>query len=85
VPGLAVIGPLTIAGCLFLFFNLPATAMLVLPVWTAIGLLIYFGYSRRNSHLGRGLVEVHETEVTTLEPEVGGVGGEGDADRTPRG
>ena len=58
VPGLIVIGPLTILGCLFLFLNLPLEAMLVLPVWTVIGCLVYFGYSRRNSHLGHGIVEV---------------------------
>ena len=79
VPGLSIIGPLTILGCLFLFFNLPLAAMLVLPIWTAIGLLIYFGYSRRNSHLGRGIVEVHEDEVDRLEPSVAGVGGEDSA------
>ena len=33
VPALWLIGPLTIAGCLFLFFNLPTAAMLVLPIW----------------------------------------------------
>jgi basic amino acid/polyamine antiporter, APA family len=73
VPGLIVIGPLTIAGCVFLFFNLPMSAMLVLPVWTAIGLVIYFGYSRRSSHLGRGVVEVHESEIADLEPHMPGV------------
>ncbi|WP_394648881.1 amino acid permease [uncultured Sphingomonas sp.] len=59
-PALWLVGPLTIIGCVFLFFNLPTAAMLVLPVWGALGLLIYFGYSRRHSHLGRGIVEVHE-------------------------
>ena len=73
VPGLIVIGPLTILGCMFLFFNLPASAMLVLPVWTVIGLLIYFGYSRGHSHLGRGLVEVHEPEIHDIEPSIPGV------------
>ena len=73
VPALIIIGPLTIAGCLFLFFNLPITAMLVLPIWTAIGCVIYFGYSRRNSHLGQGRVEVHEGEVEALEPHVPGI------------
>lgn len=58
VPAVYVIAPLTIAGCLFLFFNLPLDAMLVLPIWTGIGFLIYFGYSRSRSHLGRGIVEV---------------------------
>lgn len=60
-PALWLVGPLTIVGCVFLFFNLPSAAMLVLPVWGAVGLVIYLGYSRRNSHLGRGIVEVHET------------------------
>ena len=73
VPALIIIGPLTIAGCVFLFVNLPTTAMLVLPIWTAIGCLIYFGYSRRNSHLGQGRVEVHEDEIDTLAPHIPGV------------
>ncbi|MBB6506363.1 APA family basic amino acid/polyamine antiporter [Sphingomonas endophytica] len=60
-PALWLVGPLTIVGCVFLFFNLPSAAMLVLPVWGAVGLVIYFGYSRGHSHLGRGIVEVHET------------------------
>jgi APA family basic amino acid/polyamine antiporter len=58
VAGLIIIGPLTIAGCLFLFFNLPLDAMLVLPIWTLVGAVIYFGYSRSHSHLGKGIVEV---------------------------
>jgi len=57
-PALWLLGPLTIAGTVFLFFNLPADAMLVLPIWGAIGLVIYFAYSRSHSHLGRGIVEV---------------------------
>ncbi len=57
-PALWLVGPATIAGCVFLFVNLPFAAMLVLPVWGAIGLLVYFGYSRSRSHLGKGIVEV---------------------------
>ena len=60
VPAVWLIAPLTIGGCLFLFLNLPSAAMLFLPGWTAIGLVLYFLYSRRNSHLGRGIVEVPE-------------------------
>ena len=73
VPALIIIGPLTIAGCVFLFVNLPTMAMLVLPVWTAIGCLVYFGYSRSHSHLGQGRVEVHEDEIDTLAPHVPGI------------
>ena len=58
VPALGIIGPLTMLGTVFLFFNLPTAAMLVLPIWTAIGFLVYFGYSRSRSHLGRGIIEV---------------------------
>jgi APA family basic amino acid/polyamine antiporter len=35
---------------------------MVLPIWGGIGLVIYFLYGRRKSHLGRGLVEVHEQD-----------------------
>jgi len=73
VPALIIIGPLTILGCMFLFFNLPTTAMLVLPIWTVIGCFIYFGYSRRHSHLGQGRVEIHEGEVDDINPHIPGV------------
>ena len=73
VPALIIIGPLTILGCLFLFFNLPTAAMLVLPIWSAVGFVIYFGYSRRMSHLGQGRVEVHEAELDDLPPHIPGI------------
>ena len=56
--GVWIIAPLTLLGCLYLYLNLPWQAIVVLPVWGLIGLLIYFGYSRKRSHLGRGVVEV---------------------------
>ena len=71
-PALWLIGPLTIVGCIFLFFNLPIDAMLVLPIWGAVGLVIYFAYSRGASHLGRGIVEVPESELDTLAPDLPG-------------
>lgn len=40
-----IVAPMAAAGCLLLFFYLPPAAMIVFPVWGAIGLLIYFGYS----------------------------------------
>ena len=70
-PLIWVVAPATIAGCLFLFFNLPSAAMLVLPIWGAIGMVIYFVYSRGHSHLGRGQIEVHEQDPDA--PPVPGV------------
>jgi APA family basic amino acid/polyamine antiporter len=58
VPGVWVIAPLTIIGCVLLYFNLPSAAMLFLPGWGLLGLIVYFTYSRGQSHLGRGIVEV---------------------------
>ncbi|WP_375245574.1 amino acid permease [Qipengyuania pacifica] len=58
VPMVWVVVPLTIIGCVLLFFNLPSAAMLFLPGWGIIGVVIYVLYSRRRSHLGQGIVEV---------------------------
>ena len=75
VSGLWFVGPATVFGTLFLFVNLPVAAMMVLPIWTVIGLVVYFGYSRRRSHLGLGIVEVvddvagEETMVPIHPPE----------------
>ncbi|WP_174274137.1 amino acid permease [Sphingomonas bacterium] len=56
-----IVAPLAIIGCLGLYFSLPLTAILVLPGWGIIGLLIYFLYSRSRSHVGRGAVGGAET------------------------
>ncbi len=58
VPAVWIIAPLTMAGCVFLFLNLPTAAMLFLPGWGLIGIVIYFLYSRGHSHMGKGIVEV---------------------------
>lgn len=58
VPAVWIIAPLTMIGCILLFFNLPTAAMLFLPGWGIIGVVIYVLYSRRRSHLGQGIVEV---------------------------
>jgi APA family basic amino acid/polyamine antiporter len=62
-PLLWIVAPLAVVGCLVLYFSLPLTAKLVLPGWGVVGLLIYFFYSRSRSHVGRGIIEVHEEEV----------------------
>lgn len=67
-PALWLIGPLTMAGCVFLFLNLPFEAMIVLPTWAIIGFVIYFAYGYRKSHLGQGRVEVHESDLEQNAP-----------------
>ncbi|HET6434248.1 MAG TPA: amino acid permease [Xanthomonadaceae bacterium] len=64
-PMVWVVAPLAAAGTVFLFVNLPFEAKIVLPVWGAIGLVFYFLYGYRRSHLGRGRVEVHEDDAET--------------------
>ena len=72
-PGLWILAPLTIVGTVFLYLNLPMDAMLVLPGWGLLGLIIYYLYGRRASLLGRGIVESHEVEaVTEIEPHTPG-------------
>jgi APA family basic amino acid/polyamine antiporter len=58
-----VTGPIAAAGCVFLYFNLPLSSILVLPIWGGIGLVVYFSYGYRKSHVGRGLTEVHELDA----------------------
>lgn len=77
VPAAWIIAPLTIVGCVFLFFNLPTQAMLFLPIWGIIGLVIYFAYGRRMSHFGRGIIEVPEAEISQIEPDIPGVSDRG--------
>lgn len=50
-----VVAPVAAAGTLFLFFSLPTVAQLVLPIWGSVGLVIYFMYSRKHSHVGKAL------------------------------
>jgi APA family basic amino acid/polyamine antiporter len=61
-PAVLLVAPLSIIGCLYMFFSLDMKTKLIFVLWAAIGLLVYFTYSRSRSHVGRGLVEVHETD-----------------------
>ena len=54
-PFIWIVAPATIIGCVGLFVNLPIAAKLVLPIWGGLGLLVYFLYSRKRSHVGLGL------------------------------
>ncbi|UAK24077.1 amino acid permease [Sphingomonas nostoxanthinifaciens] len=66
-----LVAPVAIIGCLGLYASLTLSAILVLPGWGAVGLLVYFLYSRPRSHVGRGVVDVPEPEAYTgTEPPV---------------
>jgi APA family basic amino acid/polyamine antiporter len=54
-PAVYVVGPLAIVGCIYLYFSLPLFTQTFFPAWGVIGLLVYFGYSRSRSHVGRGI------------------------------
>jgi len=49
------ISPLAVVGSFYLYFSLPMFTMVFFPVWGAIGLVVYFTYSRSRSHVGLGL------------------------------
>jgi APA family basic amino acid/polyamine antiporter len=57
------VGPAAIIGCIVLYAALDTTSKLVLVGWGAIGLVVYFLYSRSRSHVGLGLEEVHELDA----------------------
>ncbi len=71
-PAVWIVAPLAMLGCVGLYFNLPFDAMMVLPIWGAIGLVIYFLYGYRKSHVGRGLTEVHEIDADAPPPPLPG-------------
>ena len=61
-PFVMITAPLSILGCAYLFYSLDTKTKLIFVLWAAIGLVVYFLYSRSRSHVGRGLDEVHELD-----------------------
>lgn len=53
-PMVWIICPLAMIGCLMLFLNLGALTLKLFFGWAAIGLVVYFAYGRRKSHLANG-------------------------------
>ncbi len=54
-PAVWLVGPLAVLGCGVLFAFLPKDAKLVFPIWSSVGLALYFSYGYRKSHVARGL------------------------------
>ncbi len=63
-PAIFFVAPLSIAGCILLFINLNNESKLLFVTWTVVGLIFYFLYGYRHSHVARGV-----TEVPELSPE----------------
>ncbi len=53
-PFVPVVPILGVIVCLSMMYSLGITNWLRLFIWLAIGLAVYFGYSRHHSHLSRG-------------------------------
>ncbi|MCJ2181691.1 amino acid permease [Novosphingobium sp. 1949] len=64
-PVVTFTAPLAILGCIYLFFSLSFETIALFFGWAALGLIVYYAYSRSRSHVGRGLVEVHEGDRDT--------------------
>jgi len=62
-PAVTITAPIAIAGCAYLFWSLGLETKLMFVAWAAIGLLVYFGYSRGRSHVGRGILDVPEDDA----------------------
>jgi basic amino acid/polyamine antiporter, APA family len=62
-PIVFVVAPLSILGCLYLFYKLDIKSIQLFGIWAVIGLIVYFAYSRSRSHVGKGIIEVHEEDA----------------------
>ncbi len=76
-PAIWLMAPLATLGCAYLFWSLGHETKLMFIGWAAVGLVVYFAYSRSRSHLGRGQVEVHEVEISEIEPDIPGIADRG--------
>jgi APA family basic amino acid/polyamine antiporter len=52
-PALIVVSPLAVLSCGFLMYNLPMDTWIRFVVWCVAGLVMYFGYSYKNSTLNQ--------------------------------
>ncbi|MEJ7927524.1 amino acid permease [Sphingobium sp. AN641] len=62
-PAVMITAPISILGCVYLFFSLGNETKLMFLGWAVVGLIVYFLYGYRKSHVGRGLVATHEGDA----------------------
>lgn len=53
-PLVGIVGPLAMAGCMLLFWSLDGVTKTMFIAWVAVGLVVYFSYSRKRSVLANG-------------------------------
>ena len=54
-PMVWIVGPLSLAGCVLLFFSLGWNPTIkFFCIWAVLGLIVYFMYARRRSNLAPG-------------------------------
>ncbi|GLQ98699.1 amino acid permease [Dyella mobilis] len=53
-PAVWIVCPLAVLGCLLLFINLPPVTLKVFFGWGVVGLVVYYLYGHRKSHLANG-------------------------------
>lgn len=52
-PMIWIVGPLAMAGCALLFISLGWNTIRLFLYWALTGLIVYFAYARKHSHLGK--------------------------------
>jgi len=63
-PAIMFTAPIAILGCIYLFFSLGLNTQLMFVGWAALGLIVYYAYSYKRSHVGLGKTdEVHELDA----------------------
>jgi len=62
-PAVLVVAPLAAIGCVYLFFSLSKETQMLFVGWAVIGLVVYFLYGYRKSHVAHGSPETHELDA----------------------
>ncbi len=61
-PAINILAPVAAIGCIYLFVSLSWYTIGLFVFWAVVGLVVYFAYSRSRSHVGRGIIDVHEDD-----------------------
>ncbi|MCE7795259.1 amino acid permease [Sphingobium sufflavum] len=61
-PAVNIIAPIAAIGCAYLFYSLSLYTKALFFGWAVVGFFVYFFYSRGHSHVGRGIIDVHEDD-----------------------